>query len=72
MRKSGTIVLIIGIVGFIFFGIKTLIHSGGPDEVEVITTPFVTGYVPVIISGLIIIVGILMLISAGKKVRKKP
>ncbi len=70
MRQTGTVVLIIGIAGIIFFGIKTLNYTTGPQNMDVKPGPFTTGYVPLIISIVIVVVAVLMFISARRKIRK--
>ncbi len=70
MRQFGTVVLIIGIIGVLFFGIRTLIHADAQDFLGINPGAFATGFTPLIISILVVIVGILMFLSAGKKVRK--
>ena len=70
MRQTGTVVLILGIISLVFFGVRTLTHTGSPDGLGIDATPFSTGFTPMVISILVIIVGILMFLSAGKKNRK--
>ncbi|HYW96178.1 MAG TPA: hypothetical protein VE870_11355 [Bacteroidales bacterium] len=70
MRQTGTIVLIIGIIGLLFFGIKAIINASSQHAMGINTAPQSAGFVPMIISVLVIIVGILMFLSAGRKIRK--
>ncbi len=70
MRQTGTIVLIIGVAGLVFFGVKTIIDATVAHSVDVSSAPFTEGLVPLILSLLLILVSILMFISAGKKIKK--
>ena len=70
MRQFGTVVLVLGILGVLFFGIKTLINADTVDLGGFTPGVFVTGFTPLIISILVVIVGILMFFSAGKRIRK--
>ncbi len=70
MRQTGAVVLVIGAIGLVYFGIRTMTHTAGRTALDMNPGPFTQGYAPLIISIVVIIVGLLMWLSAGKKIRK--
>lgn len=66
MRIAGIVLLIIGIIGTIVFGIKALDQSESFEVLGADVAVSTGNWAPVIISGVVLIIGII-LISVGKK-----
>jgi hypothetical protein len=60
MRKAGFVMLFLGIVGVAVFGIQTLSHAENFSFLGIMIGHDVTGDMPLIISALLLIAGMLM------------
>jgi hypothetical protein len=69
MKTAGIILLVIGIIGTIAFGIQAINQSESFSVLGVDVAVSSANWTPVIISAAILIVGIIMMASSGKKQR---
>lgn len=66
MRKTGFVVLIIGLIGLIYFGYKALQASESFSFLGVDVAVSEADWTPVIFSGVVLVIGVILAV-VGKK-----
>lgn len=66
MKKIGIVVLVIGLIGFIYFGWEAMQNSESFNVLGVDVAVSQADWTPVIFSGIVVIIGIILAI-VGKK-----
>jgi len=66
MKIAGIVLLIIGIIGTLIFGLQAIGDSESFSFLGMDVAVSTANWTPVIVSGIILIVGIIMIISAKK------
>jgi hypothetical protein len=67
MRKIGLVLLIIGVVGLIFFGIEASQDSESFSVVGVDVAVSKADWTPVIVSGVVTVIGAVLMIFSKKR-----
>ena len=67
MKKIGLVLLIIGIIGLIFFGIEASQDSESFSVVGVDVAVSKADWIPVIVSGVVTVVGAVLMIFSKKR-----
>ncbi|MFP4487716.1 MAG: hypothetical protein ACLFN1_00295 [Bacteroidales bacterium] len=67
MRIAGIVLLIIGIVGTIVFGIRALNQSESFELLGADVAVSTGNWTPVIVSGVVLIIGIILMAASRKK-----
>ncbi|MFO7756169.1 MAG: hypothetical protein R6V34_09315 [Bacteroidales bacterium] len=67
MRIAGIVLLIIGIVGTIVFGIRALNQSESFEVLGADVAVSTGNWTPVIVSGVVLIIGVILMAASRKK-----
>lgn len=67
MRKIGLVTLLIGLAGLIYFGYEAMQSSESFDVLGVDVAVSSANWTPVIISGIVFVIGLILAITGKKK-----